>query len=471
MDKEQEFWNRFIELAQSSLSNSVYELLVEEARLIELQDGVATIFLAGTSDSILASKKKLWKQNIEELILIAGLEVLGEQISVTYHTYQSVSEPKSDKAYKADKVVTTPAEADTPAPIGKPSKSSFLPIQSGIQPQYTFDNFVQGGSNMMAKSAALAVAHSPGQLYNPLFIWGGPGLGKTHLLNGIGNQVLGDNPHARVQYVTSESFLNEFVNYLTKKELDMEEFKEHYRNLDLLLIDDIQLLKGKASTQEEFFHTFDALLSQGKQIVLTSDRNPDSLDNLEDRLVSRFSWGATCQIYPPDIETREAILRTKCATYPFEFPNDTLTYLAGQIQSNVRNLEGILKDISLLAGMRNLTTITVDIAAEAIRGRNQAAPKNSVIPIETIQTEVGKFYGVSLKEIKGSKRLQNIVLARQVAMYLAREMTDNSLPKIGKAFGNRDHTTVMHAYKKIRDMLKNNESFLIEITNIKNKIM
>ncbi|MGC4386842.1 DnaA/Hda family protein, partial [Streptococcus suis] len=203
------------------------------------------------------------------------------------------------------------------------------------------------------------------------------------------------------------------------------------------LIDDIQSLRNKATTQEEFFHTFNALHEKNKQIVLTSDRNPDHLDNLEERLVTRFKWGLTSEITPPDFETRIAILRNKCENLPYNFTNETLSYLAGQFDSNVRDLEGALKDIHLIATMRQLSEISVEVAAEAIRSRKQTNPQNMVIPIEKIQTEVGNFYGVSLKELKGSKRVQHIVHARQVAMFLTREMTDNSLPKIGKDFGNR----------------------------------
>ena len=252
----------------------------------------------------------------------------------------------------------------------------------------------------------------------------------------------------------------------------MEELKEKFRNLDVLLIDDIQSLAKKtlSGTQEEFFNTFNALYDNNKQIVLTSDRTPDHLDNLEQRLVTRFKWGLTINITPPDFETRVAILTNKTQEYDFVFPQDTIEYLAGQFDSNVRDLEGALKDISLVASIKKVQTITVDIAAEAVRARKQDGPKMTVIPIDEIQSQVGKFYGVTVKEIKATKRTQDIVLARQVAMYLAREMTDNSLPKIGKEFGGRDHSTVLHAYNKIKNMLAQDDSLRIEIETIKNKI-
>ena len=226
----------------------------------------------------------------------------------------------------------------------------------------------------------------------------------------------------------------------------------------------------KVSTQEEFFNTFNALHGENKQIVLTSDRSPDHLDNLEERLVTRFKWGLTQNITPPDFETRIAILRNKIEDLDYIFPNDTLEYLAGQFDSNVRDLEGALNDISLIARVHHLKEITIDIAAEAIRARKQDSNQVTVIPIDKIQSEVGKFYGVSVKEMKGSRRVQNIVLSRQVAMYLTRELTDNSLPKIGREFGGKDHTTVIHAHGKIKTMIESDDNLRLEIESIKNKI-
>jgi len=250
----------------------------------------------------------------------------------------------------------------------------------------------------------------------------------------------------------------------------MDSFKKIYRSLDLLLIDDIQALSKKVSTQEEFFNTFNALHGENKQIVLTSDRSPDYLENLEERLVTRFKWGLTSDITPPNFETRIAILRNKIEEFDLIFPNETIEYLAGQFDSNVRDLEGALKDINLLASMKQIKEITIDIAAEAIRSRKQAGSQLLVIPIDRIQTEVGNFYGVSVKEMKGTRRVQNIVLARQVAMYLTRELTDNSLPKIGREFGGKDHTTVIHAHGKIKSMLEEDDNLRLEIESIKNKI-
>lgn len=448
-ENEQIFWNRVLELAQSQLKQATYEFFVHDAHLLKVDKHIATIYL----DQM---KELFWEKNLKDVILTAGFEVYNAQISVDY-----VFEEDLMIEQNQTKINQKPKQQ---------ALNSLPTVTSDLNSKYSFENFIQGDENRWAVAASIAVANTPGTTYNPLFIWGGPGLGKTHLLNAIGNSVLLENPNARIKYITAENFINEFVIHIR---LDtMDELKEKFRNLDLLLIDDIQSLAKKtlSGTQEEFFNTFNALHNNNKQIVLTSDRTPDHLNDLEDRLVTRFKWGLTVNITPPDFETRVAILTNKIQEYNFIFPQDTIEYLAGQFDSNVRDLEGALKDISLVANFKQIDTITVDIAAEAIRARKQDGPKMTVIPIEEIQAQVGKFYGVTVKEIKATKRTQNIVLARQVAMFLAREMTDNSLPKIGKEFGGRDHSTVLHAYNKIKNMISQDESLRIEIETIKNKI-
>ncbi|KPJ22337.1 chromosomal replication initiator protein DnaA [Streptococcus phocae subsp. phocae] len=448
-ENEQIFWNRVLELAQSQLKQATYEFFVHDARLLKVENHVATIYL----DQM---KELFWEKNLKDVILTAGFEIFNAQITVEY-------------VFEEDLVIEQ--RQSQPNYQYQPQVAPQLPaVKSDLNSKYSFDNFIQGDENRWAVAASIAVANTPGTTYNPLFIWGGPGLGKTHLLNAIGNSVLLENPNARIKYITAENFINEFVIHIR---LDtMDELKEKFRNLDLLLIDDIQSLAKKtlSGTQEEFFNTFNALHNNNKQIVLTSDRTPDHLNDLEDRLVTRFKWGLTVNITPPDFETRVAILTNKIQDYTFTFPQDTIEYLAGQFDSNVRDLEGALKDISLVANFKQIDTITVDVAAEAIRARKQDGPKMTVIPIEDIQVQVGKFYDVTVKEIKATKRTQDIVLARQVAMFLAREMTDNSLPKIGKEFGGRDHSTVLHAYNKIKNMIAQDDSLRIEIETIKNKI-
>ena len=430
MTQESRFWARVLELAQKQIKKNTYDYFVSGAQLIKIENFQATILL----DSPV--KQLFWDQNLADVIITAGFEIFNNQITVQYIFQEESNEVTQSTNTNQSEV-----------------KISLPPIETGLKAKYTFDNFVQGDGNVWALSAALAVSENLATTYNPLFIYGGPGLGKTHLLNAIGNQILENIPDARVKYIPAETFIRT------------------YRSLDLLLIDDIQSLGGKkVSTQEEFFNTFNALHGENKQIVLTSDRSPDHLDNLEERLVTRFKWGLTQNITPPDFETRVAILRNKIEDLDYIFPNDTLEYLAGQFDSNVRDLEGALNDISLMARVKNLKEITIDVAAEAIRARKQDANQMLVIPIDKIQTEVGNFYGVSVKEMKGSRRVQNIVLARQVAMYLTRELTDNSLPKIGREFGGKDHTTVIHAHGKIKTMLETDDNLRLEIENIKNKI-
>ena len=455
MSREETFWNRVIELSKKTFKKEIFDYFVLTSRLIKVDQQEAVIYLDAEV------KKLFWEENMTKVILTAGFEIYAVELTISYQF--NLEEEEEEKEFiplsemNRDYAVSHAPIVDLP------------PIQTGLRKKYTFDNFVSGDGNQWALAAALAVSENLATTYNPLFIYGGPGLGKTHLLNAIGNQIMENYPNARVKYIPAESFINEFLERLRLN--DMDTFKKTYRNLDLLLIDDIQSLGGKkVTTQEEFFNTFNALYGDNKQIVLTSDRSPDHLDSLEERLVTRFKWGLTQNITPPDFETRIAILRNKIEDLDFTFPDDTLEYLAGQFDSNVRDLEGALNDISLVARVKKIKDITIDVAAEAIRARKNEALQITVIPIEKIQTEVGKFYNVSVNEMKGSRRVQNIVLARQVAMYLAREMTDNSLPRIGREFGGKDHTTVMHAYEKIKGMIEIEDNLRLEIQTIKKKL-
>ena len=455
MSREETFWNRVIELSKKTFKKEIFDYFVLTSRLIKVDQQEAIIYLDAEV------KKLFWEENMTKVILTAGFEIYAVELTISYQF--NLEEEEEEKEF------VPLSETNRDYAVSHTPIIDLPPIQTGLKKKYTFDNFVSGDGNQWALAAALAVSENLATTYNPLFIYGGPGLGKTHLLNAIGNQIMENYPNARVKYIPAESFINEFLEHLRLN--DMDTFKKTYRNLDLLLIDDIQSLGGKkVTTQEEFFNTFNALYGDNKQIVLTSDRSPDHLDSLEERLVTRFKWGLTQNITPPDFETRIAILRNKIEDLDFTFPDDTLEYLAGQFDSNVRDLEGALNDISLVARVKKIKDITIDVAAEAIRARKNEALQITVIPIEKIQAEVGKFYNVSVNEIKGSRRVQNIVLARQVAMYLAREMTDNSLPRIGREFGGKDHTTVMHAYEKIKGMIEIDDNLRLEIQTIKKKL-
>ena len=338
-----------------------------------------------------------------------------------------------------------------------------------LNDKYTFDRFIVGKGNTFAYATALAVTEDLGNTYNPLLIYGGVGLGKTHLMQAIGHRLLAKNPNAKVKYVTSEKFTNDFISSIRYS--TQEQFREEYRSVDALLIDDIQFFATTERTQEEVYNTFNDLLNRKKQIVMTSDRLPKEIPRLKSRLVSRFEWGVSTDITPPDLETRIAILKSNADTKHLSISDSTLSYISGQIDSNVRELEGALNRVEAYARARKQTKITVNLAAEALRGL-QTTTKSADIAISDIQKAVADYFQVSVDDLKGKKRIKQIVTPRQVAMYLSRELTINSLPKIGNEFGGRDHTTVMHAYEKIQEAINTNDDLkdkIIELKKILNK--
>jgi len=346
-------------------------------------------------------------------------------------------------------------EPEQPARGARPTEGSPGRDTGGLNPKYTFDRFVIGSSNRFAHAAALAVAESPAQAYNPLFIYGGTGLGKTHLLQAIAAYIGAHTPKLAARYVTSETFMNDFINSLRDKRI--EGFKNRYRHYDLLLVDDIQFLEGKERIQEEFFHTFNSLYEGGRQIVMSSDRPPRDIATLEARLRSRFEWGLITDIQPPDLETRIAILRKKVhADGTHVADPQVLTFVAGRISTNIRELEGALTRVIAFSSLTE-RSMTVDLAQEVLKDvfPQGEAPE---ISIERIQELVVERFGMTLQELTGDRRSQSIVYPRQVAMYLSRELTDSSLPKIGKKFGGRDHTTVIHATSKIAKLIKEDRS-------------
>ncbi|MVX58135.1 chromosomal replication initiator protein DnaA [Streptococcus danieliae] len=444
MDKNQQFWQRFLELSQQTNDAESIQFFVDRAELVSIDGDTITVYLDNPI------KQDYWENNFQENLRVAGFELYHVDFKVHYVFERPLA---YQEQYRAAPQVQPQNREDT-----------------GLIRKHSFDNFVRGDGNIHALGAALAVVEAPGNTYNPLFIYGGPGLGKTHLINALGNAFFEDYPNNRVLYISAESFLNSFIESI--RLANTEDFKERFRNLDLLIIDDIQSLNKDtmASTQEELFNTFETLFKKEKQIVFTSDRRPDQLNGMPERLINRFEWGLITDITPPDYETRIAILQAKTQNLPYTFPIETFEYLANQFDSNVRELEGALNDIRLVADVQGVETITVELAAQAIRSRKEDVRRITVIPIENIQEEVGKFYGISVKEIKGSSRKQHIVLARSVAMYLSRELTDNSQPKIGKAFGGKDHTTVIHAHRKIKKQIKDDQSLFLEIEEIKKNL-
>jgi len=325
---------------------------------------------------------------------------------------------------------------------------------TGLNPRYTFENFVVGNSNRFAHAAALAVAEAPAKAYNPLFLYGGVGLGKTHLMHAIGHFILQQNPSQKVLYITSENFTNELINSIRDQGSEVnnnETFRNRYRNVDVLLIDDIQFIARKERTQEEFFHTFNALYEANKQIIISSDKPPKDIEPLEERLRSRFEWGLIGDIQPPDYETRIAILRKKAQIDKLTIPDEINTFIASRVDSNIRELEGTLNKIVALAHLTN-QPVSMEVAAKAVKDITSSRTK--VITSSLIQQVVAKYYNLKIDDLKSSKRSSDIAYPRQIAMYLCREIANISLPQIGRDFGGRDHTTVIHACNKINTDLK-----------------
>ena len=339
--------------------------------------------------------------------------------------------------------------------------------RSFLNPKYTFDNFVIGNNNKFAQAAAYAVAESPATAYNPLFIYGGVGLGKTHLMHAIGNKIIQKNPNAKVLYVTSENFINELVNSIKDANYKNELFRSKYRNIDVLLIDDIQFIAGKKTGQEEFFHTFNALHQNGKQIIISSDRPPRDIPLLEERLKSRFEWGILADISMPDYETRLAILRRKVQADKILIDDYILSVIATKIDSNIRELEGALNKIVAYASLTH-SPITIEIAEKSIN--DIVLQKEQVISSDYIQDVVAKYFNIDKKDLISSKKSNDIAYPRQIAMYLCRNIAGLSLPKIGADFGNRDHTTVMHAVNKIEKEIKEKTNTKLIVESVKNII-
>ena len=333
--------------------------------------------------------------------------------------------------------------------------------KSHLNAKFTFDNFVEGNSNQLARAASLQVTEHPGDAYNPLFIYGGVGLGKTHLMHAIGNQILKNKPEARILYLHSERFVADMVKALQTNSIN--EFKRIYRSLNVLLIDDIQFFAGKDRSQEEFFHTFNALLEGQQQVILTSDRYPKEINGVEERLKSRLGWGLTIAIEPPELETRVAILMSKAEQMNVELPYEVAFFVAKRIRSNVRELEGALRRVVANAHFTG-KPITIDFAQEALR--DLLALQDKLVTIENIQKTVAEYYKVKLTDLLSKRRSRSIARPRQMAMALSKELTHHSLPEIGNFFGGRDHTTVIHAHKKVKELISEDLNFAEDHKNL-----
>jgi chromosomal replication initiator protein len=390
-----------------------------------------------------------------------------------------------DPEVNAFRVVVNPDLIDSPRPTSPDERTapaspshSLIPEQAPepivpasrsdtrLNPKYTFDNFVIGQSNRFAHAAAVAVAEAPAKAYNPLFIYGDSGLGKTHLLHAIGDYAASMYAGIRVRYVSSEEFTNDFINSIANNRGSA--FQARYRDVDILLIDDIQFLQGRAETQEAFFHTFNTLHDHDKQVVITSDLPPKQLTGFEDRMRSRFEWGLITDVQAPDLETRIAILRKKAQSERLLIPDDVLEYIATVVSSNIRELEGALIRVSAFASL-NRSTLDMSLAQTVLRDIIDQDDANVVSPTDII-TATAQYFKLSVDDLYGSSRSQAVATARQIAMYLCRERTSLSLPKIGQLFGNRDHTTVMYAYKKISDLMKERRSIFNQVSEITSQL-
>lgn len=445
MENIDDLWGKTLAVIEKKISKPSFDTWLKATKAHSLKELTLTI------EAPNEFARDWLEGHYTDLISNTVFELIGERLNVRFIIPQNQQEESYDL-----QSIKKKAEKEQEEQIDLP--------QHMLNPKYTFDTFVIGSGNRFAHAASLAVAEAPAKAYNPLFIYGGVGLGKTHLMHAIGHYVLEHNPSAKVVYLSSEKFTNEFINSI--RDNKAVDFRNKYRNVDVLLIDDIQFLAGKESTQEEFFHTFNALHEESKQIVISSDRPPKEIPTLEDRLRSRFEWGLITDITPPDLETRIAILRKKAKAEGLDIPNEAMSYIANQIDSNIRELEGALIRVVAYSSLIN-RDINVDLAAEALKDIIPSS-KPKVITIHDIQRAVGQHYNVKLEDFKAKKRTKSIAFPRQVAMYLSREMTDFSLPKIGYEFGGRDHTTVIHAHEKISKLLQTDQDLQQHIKEIKN---
>ncbi len=443
-------WSNVLEIVRDELNEPSFKTWFEHTEAVRLTDD--GVFVVGVQNDF----ARAWLEDRYSQRLSAALtQVVGDDLAVQIIVDSSLS---SESPAEDTPLVAVPEEAPLPAEA--------TGERGDFDPKYTFDSFVVGDSNAFARTAALSVAEQPGLKYNPLFIWGGPGLGKTHLLQAIGHYVSQNFPHKKVIYVTSEQFTNDYIDSLGPKTTDR--FRQKYRSVDVLLIDDIQFLEKKEGIQEQFFHTFNELQRHGKAVVLASDRPPKDI-NMEERYRSRFASGLQADIQPPNYETRLAILRQYVDSEGLPIEPDVLSYVADITTPNIREMEGAMTRIGAWLHLSKRSVVDLQMAKEVLL---TVFPEHSMRPISiaSIQREVCRFFGISHAELVGSKRSQSIVYPRQIAMYLSRELTDLSLPKIGDEFGGRDHTTVMHATAKIQKLMSEQRDVYNQIQQLTNTI-
>ncbi len=450
-------WDQVVE----SVSTPQYSAFLTRTKPLGLLPGSAE-----EGANLLLSAPDLFTKDVLETRLRALISdeltnLLGEKINIAV-TVTAETKNDSDETVVEEQVDYVEPKSGT----GRNSTALLSTEASQLNPRYIFETFVIGASNRFAHAAAVAVAEAPAKAYNPLFIYGESGLGKTHLLHAIGAYAKELYGSTRVRYVSSEEFTNDFINSIRDDKASV--FQKRYRDLDILLVDDIQFLENKERTQEEFFHTFNTLYNANKQIVISSDRPPKQLTTLEDRLRSRFEWGLITDIQPPELETRIAILRKKAAQDKLNAPDDVLEYIASKISTNIRELEGALIRVTAFASL-NRQLVDLSLAEIVLKDliQDEGGPE---ITGPTIMAQTASYFSLSVEDLCGTSRSRVLVNARQIAMYLCRELTDLSLPKIGQAFGGRDHTTVMHADRKIRQLMAERRSIYNQVTELTNRI-
>lgn len=433
-------WQNTLSLLEQDMIRPSFETWIKVLQPVSYENGC---FVLGTTRQIV----KEWVETRYLSLIRKSLEAVIDQpvlVSLSLLASEPANTPTTNDSILT-KAMKDPAIVEVKSSYTPTTHRSLEENISPLNPKYTFDSFVIGNSNRFAHAAALAVAEVPAKVYNPFFIYGGVGLGKTHLMHAIGHRILQIHPESKVLYISSEKFTNDFINAIMSGHPDS--FRNRYRNIDVLLIDDIQFLAKKEQTQEEFFHTFNALHEANKQIIISSDRPPKDIPTLEDRLRSRFEWGLTTDIQSPDLETRIAILRKKALLENISMPNDVIVYISSRIDNNIRELEGAFNRVNAYAFL-NRSPINIDLAMDALKDLFPKEKASQVTPIK-IQEAVANHFKIKIDDLNSKRRTRNVTVPRQLAMYLCRELTDLSLPKIGDLFGGRDHTTVIHAYEKV----------------------